>query len=117
MTRDELIEAMARSHYANYFDGLADIEPTFSEQPESHQDRMRGAMSAALTAIEAHGLAIVPVDFPETKFDENEEPTDLFHKTWSKAHKDSIARYGKPALASYTFFSKLWKPMIDTGKL
>ena len=62
MTRDELIEAMARAHYANYFEGLEDVEPAFSEQPESHQDRMREAMKAALAAIEAQGMAIVPVE-------------------------------------------------------
>lgn len=62
MNREQLIEALTRAHYANYFEGLENLEPAFSEQPESHQDRMREAMSAALTAIEAQGLAVVPVE-------------------------------------------------------
>lgn len=40
-----------------------------------------------------------------------------FQKTWAEAYKESVAKYGKPAFASYTFFSKLWRPMITVGKL
>ena len=72
MTRDELIEKMARAHYAKYFEVVADMEPAFHEQPESHQDRMREAMEAALTAIEASGLCIVPrEEIPRKKALEN----------------------------------------------
>ena len=65
MNRDQLIEAAVLAHYNNYFAGLLDVEPAFQDQPESHQDRMREAMNAALTAIEAHGLVIVPVEATE----------------------------------------------------
>lgn len=114
MDRNELIEAILRSKFATYFDET--LRP-FSDTSEATQSLMREGIRNTLEAIEAQGLAIVPVEFPETKFDENDEPTDIFQKTWSKAHKDSVARYGKPAFASYTFFSKLWKPMIEAGKV
>ena len=78
MTRGELIEKMARAHYAKYFEVVADMEPAFHEQPESHQDRMREAMEAALTAIEASGLCIVPVDATEAMMDS----VDLGDQHW-----------------------------------
>jgi len=74
MTRDELIEAMARAIYsAEGFVHNSDdrmFEPVKWEEADADEyqcirDGFRQKADAALTAIEAQGLAIVPVEATE----------------------------------------------------
>ena len=46
-----MLEKMARATYANWIEGVEDLEPAWDALPESHRDRLIRCQTAALQAI------------------------------------------------------------------
>jgi len=98
MTRDELIETMARAA-SNYACKAIGSDNTWDTASESERNEIRPAFEVALTAIEAAGYAVVPkqastemvIAGQETFLDNGYTHGELHDGTLRKAYAAMIA--------------------------
>lgn len=48
---DDVVERAAKAQYQKFMEDVADLEPAWDDLPESHRDRMRTSLKAALAVL------------------------------------------------------------------
>jgi len=104
MDRNELIEAMARA-IANEIHECGDFGITGDDAYEARTDDFKAQAAAALSAIEAQGLAIVPVKMTEAQ------------SMAAYIITEECMTYDDMGFGSFVDSEPMYRAMIEAGKV